>query len=440
MLQSSFQAPSREIVNLLGALSSGDSTNHHANLSTLENLLVISPCELISSLCRVLMVVNIDGVEVALFQTKIRPLAGLILKNFLSQNKISVDILFKVNSEVESCLLDLIVRDNENDTVQNIVGSCISAVYSRKEWPQLFNFIGINLESENRAVCLRMLATLEKVTMDCSNVVEPATLVPKLLLLLDSDDMSKIEGVLKCIKVLIPAMPSSLAAVLQKYIQKLGEVGARCQACLSVEALVCSSFMSLLSLHTACLSNHFSWVCEFILASSSATPPISLEACEFWLTLSSVDVIDMCTPDMIQILQVMLPRLLPVLLQNMVYTKEEIEEFALVEDPNKPVFYTSKVKRNLIEEEDDEEEDDDEVNSWTLRKCCAASLDALSNLYGSEVFCPILLPTLQQSILHNDPWIQEASILALGAIAMGCSDGMKQHLPTFFSNSFQYFI
>jgi len=65
-----------------------------------------------------------------------------------------------------------------------------------------------------------------------------------------------------------------------------------------------------------------------------------------------------------------------------------------------------------------------------LRKCAAASLDTLSSVYGPAIILPPLLPTLQHGFNLNDPWVREASILALGAVAEGCEEAMSEHMPT----------
>jgi hypothetical protein len=89
------------------------------------------------------------------------------------------------------------------------------------------------------------------------------------------------------------------------------------------------------------------------------------------------------------------------------------------------------------EEEDDD--DDEEPEDWTLRKCAAAGLDVMSTVYGDECadehkgpggdILALLLPHLH-AILQSPEWqVRESGILALGAIAEGCNDGMEAHLP-----------
>lgn len=94
------------------------------------------------------------------------------------------------------------------------------------------------------------------------------------------------------------------------------------------------------------------------------------------------------------------------------------------------------------DEWDEEDDDDDDAEEWSLRKCAAAGLDVLSTVYGDECpdefkalipggngILPLLLPHLQ-SALQSPKWeIKEAGVLAVGAVAEGCMEGMEPHLP-----------
>lgn len=72
--------------------------------------------------------------------------------------------------------------------------------------------------------------------------------------------------------------------------------------------------------------------------------------------------------------------------------------------------------------------DDDEFGTWNLRKCAAAALDMLANVF-KEPALAVLLPELEPRLKAND-WLEcESAILALGAVAEGCYTGVAQHLP-----------
>jgi transportin-1 len=169
---------------------------------------------------------------------------------------------------------------------------------------------------------------------------------------------------------------------------------------------------------------------------------VAIEACEFWLTFASLDE-TVCTYPMMQAVQALFPQLLPALVKCLVHPQEKVDELlernAIDEQEGAdraqdvaPVFHRSKTKGGGKEDdnEEDDDDDDDEFDDkeWTLRTCAAASLDSLSSGYPHESVLPHLLPTLQESLSHENPWVREAGILALGAISDGCGIPMGEHM------------
>lgn len=175
---------------------------------------------------------------------------------------------------------------------------------------------------------------------------------------------------------------------------------------------------------------------------------VALEACEFWLSLAE-------QPICREVLGNHLPRLVPVLVRGMKYSeidiillKGDVEEDDNVPDKEediKPRFHKSKthtIKANCNntngtengtdgnddDEEDYDVDDDNSLSDWNLRKCSAAALDVLANVFPDELL-PILIPILKETLFHAEWDIKESGILALGAIAEGCMTGMLSHLP-----------
>ncbi|BHF69285.1 Transportin-1 [Sparganum proliferum] len=80
----------------------------------------------------------------------------------------------------------------------------------------------------------------------------------------------------------------------------------------------------------------------------------------------------------------------------------------------RPRFHKSK---NRMQEDEEEDEDyDDYVGNWTLRKCSAAAVDVLANVFHSEIL-QHLLPMTKEALLSADWELRESGILVLGAIA-----------------------
>lgn len=68
------------------------------------------------------------------------------------------------------------------------------------------------------------------------------------------------------------------------------------------------------------------------------------------------------------------------------------------------------------DDEDDEYDDGDDdstLSDWNLRKCSAAALDVLANVFREELL-PILIPILKETLFHQEWDIKESGILALG--------------------------
>lgn len=80
----------------------------------------------------------------------------------------------------------------------------------------------------------------------------------------------------------------------------------------------------------------------------------------------------------------------------------------------------------------DSDEDDDlkkeALSDWNLRKCSAAALDVLSNVFH-DTLLPVLLPLLKTNLFSVNWLVKESAILALGAVSEGCMEGMVPHLP-----------
>ena len=224
-----------------------------------------------------------------------------------------------------------------------------------------------------------------------------------------------------------------------------------------VRKIVCQALVQLLATRPDVLIPHLPNVVEFMLYStqSSDDEDVALEACEFWLTFAE-------DPELVNQLRPFLPKVIPVLLQCMVYSEDDIlildteEDDAAVPDKLsdiKPHLLSSKthtaereedpsnpsngngggMSRNRAdggdsdeeeEDEDDYEEEDDETyTEWNLRKCSAAALDVMAVAFEAEML-EVLLPYLKEKLFSSDWMDVESGILALGAIAEG------QSLPT----------
>mmetsp|Transcript_17129 Transcript_17129/g.32404 ORF Transcript_17129/g.32404 Transcript_17129/m.32404 type:complete len:1038 (+) Transcript_17129:63-3176(+) len=302
---------------------------------------------------------------------------------------------------------------------------------------------------------LGSLQTLDMMLEDDAGKLERTTgpafqkIVPCLLKLLRicGEHRVKVDS-LKCCVNLIRVMPGSLIAQMNELLGVLSMLAGDEMG--EVRKYVCVAIVTLLSTRCEYLQEHMLPVSQFMLrATADADEEVALEACEFWLVFSSLDE-STCTMEMMAAVESVLPQLLPILVKCMVYSEESKEELLEqnaadeleVEDREQdiaPVFHRSKTKGGARkddgedsegddEDDDDEDEGMDDEREWTVRTCAAASLDGLATILPSSSVLPILLPILQECLMHADPWVREAGILALGALETGCGDEICQHL------------
>ena len=227
-----------------------------------------------------------------------------------------------------------------------------------------------------------------------------------------------------------------------------------------VRQKVCHIFVQLVDVSPEKLQPHMEGLVDYMIAQqrNAEDPELALEAAEFWLCVGENN--KMCPS-----LQPYLSKIVPVLLESMVYDEDDIIRFeGDVDDAEhqdraedlKPQFAKFKnvkistqdqkgvngihsiandsaivsdddaLSEGEIEEDDDGGDDIEET--WNLRKCSAATLDVLASNFHEAVF-NITLPYLRDNLRHHDWPYREAAVLAIGAVADGCMSAVTPHLP-----------
>ena len=190
---------------------------------------------------------------------------------------------------------------------------------------------------------------------------------------------------------------------------------------------VCRALVMLVEVRIERLIPHMQQIIEYMLLTSQDTDDaVALEACEFWLMIAD-------QPICRDVLQPYLEKLLPVLVKNMKYSEidviilqGDIDEDEHIPDrleDIRPRFHRARTRQhnqnapenhdptsqhsNAIDtnnnstsatspnhQSDDDEDDDDDDGSgtnadqateWNLRKCAAAALDVLSNVFRETI-------------------------------------------------------
>ncbi|KAG7351775.1 heat repeat-containing protein [Nitzschia inconspicua] len=402
-------------------------------------------------------------------------MAGLILKNALLRPPIqpATNRPLFLEGEVahhvkETLLYGLNLRHTPlRNVISSVIADCSVSHDSVQpnlhilQWPTLMPTLIQNLDPNNPNSNVyglqASLSTVKKMMEDDPQEIPTSSLdalVPLVLNLFQSPDestrMTSLQSLAACLSYGL--VPSSLVVQFPTYLEGLSRLAS--DPSVTVRQWVCRSINTLLEFHAQYLQPQWPSICQFMLQCTIQQPQgdeeqlVATEACEFWLIFATIDEADL-TSAMMDTIQSLLPQLIPTLLNNMVYSQEQrvdlevqneldMEEGDNVRDGMKPVFHKSRAKHGGGHDDGDDEDGDDdddefgEDNEWNLRKYAGASLDSLANLYGAEPILPNLLPSLEQGIASNDPWIQEASILALGAIAEGCREEMNVHMANLY--------
>ena len=378
----------------------------------------------------------------------VRAVAGILLKNNVLFNKnkapMSADVL---NYLKESCLVSL---GDPQALVRNTITSLTTTLVTNSgllNWPSLLPSLLRNLESQDFNVVDGSFGALAKVLEDSGSDFRNEQLgqhndmiAKKLIELSDSQHPKLRIHALTCYNFLIQYYVPAAFHHINDYINALSrratdQVG-------DVRALVCRAFVHILDTSAEVLLPGLQNIADFMLFSANdENPTVALDACEFWLAFAEHELLK-------DHLEPFVARLISILMKQMVYSdydiavlgEEDDEEEQAAPDRDqdlKPRHYKAKNRAvNGNDSDSDEDEDEDEVyNEWNLRKCSAATLDVLSTAYGTSIL-EYLLPLLNQQLFSNDWKLKEAGVLAVGAIAEGCRDGVEPHLdkmsPLFF--------
>ncbi|KAG6571007.1 Transportin-1, partial [Cucurbita argyrosperma subsp. sororia] len=367
---------------------------------------------------------------------EVRQAAGLYLKNNLRTAYKSMTPAFQqyIKTELLPCM------GAADRHIRSTVGTIISVVVQLGGilgWPELLEALVRCLDSKDQNHMEGAMDALSKICEDIPQVLDsdvpglperPINIfLPRLFQFFQSPHATLRKLSLSSVNQYIMLMPTALYISMDQYLQGLFVLAN--DPTTEVRKLVCQAFVQLIEVRPTFLEPHLRNVIEYMLqVNKDADEEVSLEACEFWSAYCDAQL----PPEN---LREFLPRLIPALLSNMVYADDdesllEAEEDGSLPDREqdlKPRFHSSRLHGS----DNGEDDDDDIVNIWNLRKCSAAALDILSNVFGDEIL-PILMPIVQVHLSTNsdEAWKKrEAAVLALGAIAEGCISGLYPHLP-----------
>ncbi|KAK3327965.1 armadillo-type protein [Cercophora scortea] len=400
----------------------------------------------------------------------VRSAAAIMLKN-------NVKTHFKQIPEPSLALIKLAIPlgvQDKNSQIRNFAGNIATELISRGglfSWPELLPELLKMLSNETGQFSNEAqegaMAAMAKICEDNAKMLErehngqrPLNfLLPKFIDATQSPLPKVRAQALTAINVFTGRKSQAMLNSVDSLLQHLFHLSE--DSVSDVRRQVCRAFVRLVETRPDKLLPHIGGLVDYIIVQQkSDDEDLATEAAEFWLSVGEHD-------NLWQALEPYVHKIIPVLLECMVYSPEDIamlggasddEEEDDREEDIKPQFAKKKLTRNInngasadtdengnayekladmedqLEEgelDDDDDVDDGDENpdeKWTLRKCSAAALDVFARDFGGPVFTSIL-PYLQTNLRHQDWWYREAAVLALGAVAEGCMDVVVPHLP-----------
>ncbi|PPR97555.1 hypothetical protein GOBAR_AA23125 [Gossypium barbadense] len=334
---------------------------------------------------------------------EIRQAAGLLLKNNLrtAYKLMSPAHQQYIKSELLPCL------GAADKHIRSTVGTIVTVVVQQGGilgWPELLQALVNCMDSSDLNHMEGAMDALSKICEDIPQVLDSDVpglaerpikiFLPRLFQFFQSPHTSLRKLSLDSVNQYIMLMPSALYTSMDKFLQGLFVLANDPAA--EVRKLVCAAFVQLIEIHPSFLEPHLKNVIEYMLQVSKDTDDeVALEACEFWSAYCDAQL-------PYENLKKYLPRLIPILLSNMVYADDDESLVDAEEDESlpdrdqdlKPRFHTPRFHGS----DDAEDDDDDSYGIWNLRKCSAAALDVLSNVFGDEIL-PTLMPIIEVTYL-----------------------------------------
>ncbi|XP_073999051.1 transportin-1-like isoform X2 [Rhodnius prolixus] len=378
-----------------------------------------------------------------------RSLSGLILKNNVKAHFESIrpDVMEFIKSSCLSAVGD------PSPLIRATVGILITTITSKGEltnWPELLPALCAMLDSQDYNVCEGAFGALQKICEDSAELLDSDALNRPLNILIPrfiqffGHSSSKIRShAVGCVNQFIINRTNSLMVHIDQFIE--GLFGLATDSEPDVRKNVCRALVMLLDVRMDRLIPHMHDIIEYMLTrTQDSDEGVALEACEFWLSLADQQICkEALTPH--------LSTLVPILVKGMKYSeidiillKGDIEEDESVPDRDEDIrprfprlrlhtmkHATDNGSEGSITEHDEEQDccadDDSSLSDWNLRKCSAAALDVMANVFRDDLL-PVLVPILKETLFHSEWDAKESGILALGAIAEGCMSGMIPHL------------
>lgn len=400
----------------------------------------------------------------------VRSAAGIMLKN-------NVRAEWKSIPESSLQLIKMAVPhglQDKNSMIRNFAGNIATEVIRRGGllgWPELLpqlldmisNTSGQVSNEAQEGAMSAMAKICEdnfRMLMKEVNGARPLNYVLPQFIAATKSPLPKVRvGALTAINVFTPRESQAMLNSVDDLLQHLFVLASDDNP--DVRRQVCRAFVNLVETRPDKLTPYISGLVDYIISQQkSEDEELACEAAEFWLAVGEHD-------DLWRALEPYINKIIPVLLECMVYSGEDIALLGGQSDDDdeddreediKPAFAKKNLTRtangepsasadqsqngnayekladmdeDLEEGEIDDLEDEGDANpdeKWTIRKCSAAALDVFARDFRNPVF-EAIFPYLSGNLKHHEWPPREAAVLALGAVAEGCMEVVEPHLP-----------
>ncbi|KAK9333290.1 armadillo-type protein [Lipomyces starkeyi] len=397
-------------------------------------------------------------------EINLRASAGLMLKNNILTQYDRIEGSAEMLAYIKE---NIIVGLTQPVTIiRNIAGSAISALVARggfKKWPDVLPKLLAIAEYDNAMVQEGALSALSKLFEDSGYELDKDQegqqilefMIPRFLELAMSPSAKVRAQSIMCLNQFILRKTPALLVHIDVFLATLFRLAVDPDP--NVRRNICTAFVMLLDARADKLVPHLNGIVDYTLhCMGDDDEQVALEAGEFFFSLAEKQELKDQT-------LTFLPKIIPVLLRYMVYSEGDIERFESTNEDDadmedkaediKPTYAKTRdahhagdqsEKRDLngiqVDDDDDfdddgfdDEDDDDDFMmdmspDWNLRKCSAAALDIFASNYRENIL-QYSIPTLQQNIASPEWPVRESAILAFGAVAEGCVDGLSSFLP-----------
>lgn len=367
----------------------------------------------------------------------LRQLAGIVLKNHVRK------CYGSTQPPVKQYVKQMVVRalGDEFVPLRRTVGIIITTIIGKEEgfsrWPGLLEgLVGSLQQGERPGLRDGALYAVEFLCEDSTRELEdhPArplnTLVPILIQLVREHPGNVRLRCLKSLNYFLVDFPNALKVNATPFLEAVFASANDKDG--SVTREVCRTFCTMVDIKPDYIAPYLGSVLSFMMVQlGSQNEETRTEAADFWA--AAVE-----QPAMQLQVKQHVPQLLPVLLENMVYSEDEVEGLMERDDATKPLsdrdvapFFAKARKKGSVGDEGDggaAEGDSDPSLQWTPRKASAAALDAMCQVFQDQIL-GVLMPLLVKRLQHENWRWREAAVLALGAAADGTINGMVPMLP-----------